>query len=132
MCKNDEGGKYVLKQSWTSFFKARFNCSVPGEFPFYFDEIREYLQRQRVTSSLCYVRVGVWRDDRRPIASDRERVSRACVASQPACSAKVVVDVLRVGDVGGSGQRHGERATAGEQDRHVLRRLQHARVSALM
>ena len=48
----------------------------------------------------------------------------------PACSAKVVVvDVLRVSDVGGSGQRHGERATAGEQDRHVLRRLQHAGVS---
>ena len=42
VCKNDEGGKYVLKQAWTSFFKARFNCSVPGDFPFYYDEIREY------------------------------------------------------------------------------------------
>ena len=28
-------------QLWTSFLKARLNCSLPGDFPFYFDEIRE-------------------------------------------------------------------------------------------
>ncbi|KAL9921548.1 semaphorin 1b isoform 1-T4 [Glossina fuscipes fuscipes] len=40
VCKNDRGGPYTLSKSWTSFLKARLNCSVPGEFPFYFDEIQ--------------------------------------------------------------------------------------------
>ncbi|XP_018788297.1 PREDICTED: semaphorin-1A [Bactrocera latifrons] len=40
VCKNDRGGPYSLSKSWTSFLKARLNCSVPGEFPFYFDEIQ--------------------------------------------------------------------------------------------
>ena len=83
VCKNDEGGKYVLKQSWTSFFKARFNCSVPGEFPFYFDEIREY-QRQRVTSSLfvTYESVsGVTTDD----TSVRTTARVASVFSKGCC-----------------------------------------------
>ncbi|XP_065368622.1 semaphorin-1A [Calliphora vicina] len=40
VCKNDRGGPYTLSKTWTSFLKARLNCSVPGEFPFYFDEIQ--------------------------------------------------------------------------------------------
>ncbi|XP_026835817.1 semaphorin-1A isoform X1 [Drosophila erecta] len=40
VCKNDRGGPYSHGKSWTSFLKARLNCSVPGEFPFYFDEIQ--------------------------------------------------------------------------------------------
>ncbi|KAH8401249.1 hypothetical protein KR009_004021 [Drosophila setifemur] len=40
VCKNDRGGPYNHGKSWTSFLKARLNCSVPGEFPFYFDEIQ--------------------------------------------------------------------------------------------
>ncbi len=40
VCKNDQGGPGKSKYSWTSFLKARLNCSVPGEFPFYFDEIQ--------------------------------------------------------------------------------------------
>ena len=32
----------MLKNTWTSFFKSRLNCSIPGEFPFYFNEIRKY------------------------------------------------------------------------------------------
>jgi semaphorin 6 len=41
VCKNDEGGSgMVLHETWTSFFKARLNCSIPGEFPFYFNEIQ--------------------------------------------------------------------------------------------
>lgn len=42
VCKNDRGGPYNHGKSWTSFLKARLNCSVPGEIPFYFDEIRKY------------------------------------------------------------------------------------------
>jgi len=41
VCANDHGGARVLRHTWTSFFKARLNCSLPGEFPFYFDEIRK-------------------------------------------------------------------------------------------
>lgn len=40
VCKRDAGGGRILRQTWTSFFKARLNCSIPGSFPFYFDEIR--------------------------------------------------------------------------------------------
>ncbi|XP_075168042.1 semaphorin 1b [Haematobia irritans] len=40
VCKNDRGGPYTLSKSWTSFLKARLNCSIPGDFPFYFDEIQ--------------------------------------------------------------------------------------------
>ncbi|KAJ9578031.1 hypothetical protein L9F63_025108, partial [Diploptera punctata] len=40
VCKNDRGGHLMLKDNWTTFLKARLNCSIPGEFPFYFDEIQ--------------------------------------------------------------------------------------------
>ncbi|KAH8331635.1 hypothetical protein KR074_008665, partial [Drosophila pseudoananassae] len=40
VCKNDKGGPYNHGKSWTTFLKARLNCSVPGDFPFYFDEIQ--------------------------------------------------------------------------------------------
>lgn len=40
VCRRDTGGSRVLRNTWTSFFKARLNCSIPGEFPFYFDEIQ--------------------------------------------------------------------------------------------
>lgn len=40
MCKNDEGGSHLLKNNWTTFLKARLNCSIPGDYPFYYDEIQ--------------------------------------------------------------------------------------------
>lgn len=30
----------LMKNTWTTFSKARLNCSLPGEFPFYYDEIQ--------------------------------------------------------------------------------------------
>lgn len=41
VCKNDKGGPYKFNERWTSFLKTRLNCSVGGEYPFYFDELRE-------------------------------------------------------------------------------------------
>lgn len=41
VCKQDTGGKHILSQNWATYLKARLNCSIPGEFPFYFDEIRK-------------------------------------------------------------------------------------------
>ncbi len=40
VCKSDRGGPHKHKRRWTTFLKARLNCSVPGEFPFHFDEIQ--------------------------------------------------------------------------------------------
>jgi len=34
------GGLLILKDNWTSFLKARLNCSLPGEYPFHFDEVQ--------------------------------------------------------------------------------------------
>lgn len=40
VCKHDKGGPHQSRNKWTTFSKARLNCSVPGEYPFYFDEIQ--------------------------------------------------------------------------------------------
>ncbi|KAK7933514.1 hypothetical protein WMY93_004410 [Mugilogobius chulae] len=38
VCKNDRGGSpRVLEKQWTSFLKARLNCSIPGDSHFYFN-----------------------------------------------------------------------------------------------
>ena len=50
VCKDDSGGE---KKSWTSFLKSRLNCSVPGDIPFYFDEIQS-LHRPDPSDSSVY------------------------------------------------------------------------------
>jgi len=40
VCKNDEGGTHKFSNRWTTFLKSRINCSLPGEYPFYFNEIQ--------------------------------------------------------------------------------------------
>jgi len=40
VCKTDEGGSHKFSNRWTTFLKARVNCSVPGDYPFYFNEIQ--------------------------------------------------------------------------------------------
>jgi len=42
VCKHDKGGPHQFGDRWTSFLKSRLNCSVPGDYPFYFNEIRMY------------------------------------------------------------------------------------------
>ncbi|KAL5005373.1 hypothetical protein ScPMuIL_018829 [Solemya velum] len=41
VCKNDKGAYDISKNAWTSFQKARLNCSIPGQYPYYFDEIQD-------------------------------------------------------------------------------------------
>ncbi|XP_066909269.1 semaphorin 5c [Halyomorpha halys] len=50
VCKNDNGGQLMLRDNWTTFVKARLNCSLPGEYPFYFDNVQgmSYLPDQGV------------------------------------------------------------------------------------
>ncbi|EHB00947.1 Semaphorin-5B [Heterocephalus glaber] len=40
VCKNDVGGRFLLEDTWTTFTKARLNCSRPGEVPFYYNELQ--------------------------------------------------------------------------------------------
>lgn len=40
VCKNDIGGRFLLEDTWTTFMKARLNCSHPGEIPFYYNELQ--------------------------------------------------------------------------------------------
>ncbi|KAE9549755.1 hypothetical protein FO519_007025 [Halicephalobus sp. NKZ332] len=40
MCKNDRGGPGTTQDRWSSFLKARLNCSVPADVPFYFNELQ--------------------------------------------------------------------------------------------
>lgn len=40
VCKKDTGGPHKFKYKWTTFLKSRLNCSVPGETPFYFNDIQ--------------------------------------------------------------------------------------------
>ncbi|XP_063603332.1 semaphorin-1A-like [Penaeus indicus] len=55
VCKNDRGDKKT-QTKWTSFLKSRLNCSVPGEYPFYFDEV------QSVTNAITGTYGGQIRD----------------------------------------------------------------------
>ncbi|CAG2165265.1 unnamed protein product [Oppiella nova] len=40
VCSKDKGGPHKFRNHWTTYAKARLNCSIPGEFPFYFNEIQ--------------------------------------------------------------------------------------------
>ncbi|XP_045779006.1 semaphorin-5B [Maniola jurtina] len=50
VCKNDSGGHLVMKDNWSTFLKARLKCPVPGDLPFYYDEVQsvEYLAQEKI------------------------------------------------------------------------------------
>jgi chondroitin sulfate proteoglycan 4 len=52
VCKNDVGGSQqkLKDRIWTTFVKARLNCSVPAESPFYYDHIQSvaYVEEERL------------------------------------------------------------------------------------
>jgi len=50
VCKNDKGGSSLLKDKWTTFIKARMNCSLPGDFPFHFDFVQDavYVEKEKI------------------------------------------------------------------------------------
>lgn len=50
VCKNDQGGHTMLKDNWTTFIKARLNCSVSGDYPFYYNEIQsaQYIPEENI------------------------------------------------------------------------------------
>ncbi|NXA43118.1 SEM6C protein, partial [Eudromia elegans] len=49
VCRNDRGGSArALERRWTSFLKARLNCSVPGDVAFYFDVLEAVTPPRRL------------------------------------------------------------------------------------
>uniref|UniRef100_A0A3Q3VTF2 Semaphorin-5A n=1 Tax=Mola mola TaxID=94237 RepID=A0A3Q3VTF2_MOLML len=50
ICKNDMGGRFLLEDTWTTFMKARLNCSRSGEIPFYYNELQStfFLPEQKL------------------------------------------------------------------------------------
>ncbi|CAB4054802.1 LAMC1 [Lepeophtheirus salmonis] len=46
VCKSDVGGKNILHLNWVTYLKARLNCSIPGEFPFFFNEIQHVFKSE--------------------------------------------------------------------------------------
>lgn len=88
VCKNDQGGPHKAKHSWTSFLKTRLNCSVPGEFPFYFDEIQG-------VSQIVRGRYGNQRDRR----ASEEEVVYATFTTPPNSIGGSAVCAFRLRDV---------------------------------
>lgn len=41
--QSDMGGSNLLDSSWTSYLKARINCSIPGDNPLFYNFLRELL-----------------------------------------------------------------------------------------
>jgi len=54
VCKNDRGGSFKFAKRWTTFLKARLNCSMPGDFPFYFNEIQGISTAFKGSEKLIY------------------------------------------------------------------------------
>lgn len=57
VCRHDKGGPHKFRNKWTSYLKSRLNCSVSGDFPFYFNEIRKdrfSFSRVLVSRAVCF------------------------------------------------------------------------------
>lgn len=44
VCKFDKGSGFMPKKNWLSFQKARLICSLPGQSPYYFDDIYDVFE----------------------------------------------------------------------------------------
>lgn len=62
VCKNDIGGRFLLEDTWTTFMKARLNCSRSGEIPFYYNELQStfYLPEQDLIYGVFTTNVWVY------------------------------------------------------------------------
>uniref|UniRef100_A0A0R3RX43 Sema domain-containing protein n=1 Tax=Elaeophora elaphi TaxID=1147741 RepID=A0A0R3RX43_9BILA len=54
ICKKDIGGKNVLRQVWTTFVKARLNCSTSSKFHVHFNELQSLQIVDGRSDSLFY------------------------------------------------------------------------------
>ena len=42
-----------FKRRWTTYLKSRLNCSIPGDYPFYFNHLRKFQDTFRNPKTLC-------------------------------------------------------------------------------
>jgi len=71
VCKNDSGGSTrVLDRHWTSFLKARLNCSVPGDTFFYFDVLQSLTSVLRINQRPAVVGVFTTQINRYTVTPD--------------------------------------------------------------
>jgi len=55
VCKRDLGGQNVLSQKWSSFVKARLNCSLSSsQFPYYFNHIQSIEKQVLGSETVIY------------------------------------------------------------------------------
>ena len=71
----------LLQDNWTSFLKARLNCSLPGQFPFYYDQLQStfLLRKQRLVYALFTTPPSVYTLDHLGV------YSRSIVVSMSVC-----------------------------------------------
>ncbi|MCP9260443.1 Semaphorin-1A [Dirofilaria immitis] len=55
VCKNDRGGARPAHERWTSYVKARLNCSIPANTPFYFNELQAVTEPIATADGSSYV-----------------------------------------------------------------------------
>ncbi|VDM98509.1 unnamed protein product, partial [Onchocerca ochengi] len=55
VCKSDRGGARPAHERWTSYVKARLNCSIPANTPFYFNELQAVTEPVTTTDGSSYV-----------------------------------------------------------------------------
>ena len=60
VCKIDRGGDWILVDKWTTFQKARLNCSFPGNFPFYFNYLQDVYMIKNGTVNTTTTFFGVF------------------------------------------------------------------------
>ncbi|VDK80297.1 unnamed protein product [Litomosoides sigmodontis] len=53
VCKSDRGGARPAHERWTSYVKARLNCSIPANTPFYFNELRTTFTSKAVSGPVA-------------------------------------------------------------------------------
>uniref|UniRef100_A0A158Q795 Sema domain-containing protein n=1 Tax=Elaeophora elaphi TaxID=1147741 RepID=A0A158Q795_9BILA len=55
VCKSDRGGARPAHERWTSYVKARLNCSIPANTPFYFNELQAVTEPVATSDGSSYV-----------------------------------------------------------------------------
>ena len=130
VCKDDTGGRHKFHNNWTTFLKARLNCSVPGDIPFYFDEIQSVQmdadgdrvhalfttpENAIAGSALCtFSLAAVARNfNRSPFKGQADADSNWLPVSGPAGAA-------RPGQCGGGGDQDADSVDSGFARRHTL------------
>lgn len=81
VCKNDNGGSpRVLERYWTSFLKARLNCSIPGDSFFYFDVLQSLTNVLEINQRPAVV--GVFTTQANRLAEPASTLTQAVVPNQ--------------------------------------------------